>query len=344
MSFGFDSDNITKALLRTTFKRSLADIQRDPKRSVRNLVDLGLQFADGLYQRQILYLAQNYLSNEDSAYFRLAENIVNTIDHDKLINYGINFGYNGCTRGARIIREQEARLGCHIPFLLAFNVSSAPDALSVETIADTVSQGIKLGIYIYVIICSSEEYERLLNMAAGFSDCAFLFFVNPKRLTREIISRISEIDNIVTSVRFELENDSCLKKVRAMRDQGCIAVAHYRYSPETLNMLLSGEITEMISETGVIAGILYSMPDSDPVLQKLVYDYKMETVRSQQYPLFVFEAKSDIEIIENMFSDNECLVVFSDGGSVSYTAQQKLLEGHSLCSETLVDILREIRI
>ena len=156
MEFGFNNDKITKALIRTTIKKALADVQRDPKRSVRNLVDLGLNFADGSNQQYFLQITQSYLSSDNSAYFRLAENIVNEIDHEKLAAYGINFGYNGCTYGARKIRENQARLGCHIPFLLAFNVSSAPDALTVEDISKTIRQGMELGIYIYVLICSSE--------------------------------------------------------------------------------------------------------------------------------------------------------------------------------------------
>ena len=95
MEFGFNNDKITKALIRTTIKKALADVQRDPKRSVRNLVDLGLNFADGSNQQYFLQITQSYLSSDNSAYFRLAENIVNEIDHEKLAAYGINFGYNG---------------------------------------------------------------------------------------------------------------------------------------------------------------------------------------------------------------------------------------------------------
>ncbi len=343
MDFGFNNDKITKALLRATIKKSLADIQRDPKRSVRNLVDLGLQFADGCNQRGFLEVTRTYLSSENSAYYRLAENIVNEIDHDKLANYGINFGFNGCTMGARILRESEAEYGCHIPFLLAFFVSSDSDALKVSDIADTVRQGMQLGIYIYVVICSGDNYSQLLDMAEEFADCAFVFFVNPKKLTREVISRTSELDNLVTSVRFDGVTDACLEAVRAMREQGCITVVHYEYKPENLNEILSNSITDRLAETGAVAAILYAPPTVDKAAQKLVFDYKAETVRSQQYPIFMFEAKSDIDKIEHMFSDDECLVVFSNGGKAYYTAEQKPLEQVSLRENTLLEILKKIK-
>jgi hypothetical protein len=285
-----------------------------------------------------------YLSSDNSAYFRLAENIVNEIDHDKLTNYGINFGYNGCTRGARIIREQQAKLGCHIPFLLAFNVSSREDAITVSDIAKTIREGMALGIFIYVVICSGENYSELLDMADEFDECAFVYFVNPKRLTREVISRTSELNNLVTSVRFDGETDICLRKVQEMRSQGCITVVHYEYAPENLNMILTNQITEQTAETGAIAAILYAPPTIDKVAQKMVFDYKTEIVRSQQYPIFMFEAKSDIDHIEHMFSNAECLVVFSNGGRVQYTAEQKPLEGVNMHDNTLVEILKAIEL
>lgn len=344
MEFGFNNDKITKALIRTTIKKALADVQRDPKRSVRNLVDLGLNFADGSNQQYFLQITQSYLSSDNSAYFRLAENIVNEIDHEKLAAYGINFGYNGCTYGARKIRENQARLGCHIPFLLAFNVSSAPDALTVEDISKTIRQGMELGIYIYVLICSSDNYPDLLDMVEQFSECAFVYFVNPRRLTREVISRTSELNNLVTSVRFDPSTDLSREKVAEMRAAGCITCLHYEYGPNNLNQILSGSAADEMAETGAIAAILYAPPWVDKAAQKLVFDYKTETVRSQQYPIFMFEAKSDIDHIEHMFSNAECLVVFTDGGKAGYTAEQKPLTGVDLRSNSLIEILKAIKL
>ena len=99
-----------------------------------------------------------------------------------------------------------------------------------------------------------------------------------------------------------------------------------------------------MAETGAIAAILYAPPWVDKAAQKLVFDYKTETVRSQQYPIFMFEAKSDIDHIEHMFSNAECLVVFTDGGKAGYTAEQKPLTGVDLRSNSLIEILKAIKL
>ncbi|MCD8095504.1 MAG: hypothetical protein LUE12_05185 [Ruminococcus sp.] len=342
MEFGIKTDKITKSLLRTTFKKALNDIRRDPKRSMRNLVDLGLNFAEGCNQREIFDITQHYLSNENSSYYRLAENIVKEIDDEKLITFGLNFGYNGCTSGAKLLREKEAQLGCHIPFMLSFTLGEE-DSLTVEDITSAIKQGMELGIYIYSVICFSDDYPQLLEMAAEFDECAFLFFINPIRLTREVISRTSELNNLVTSVHFDGESDSCINAVRQLREQGCITVVHYEYTEQSINEILSNVITDQIAEMGTIAGIFYTSPETDKDAQKIVADYRTEIVRSQQYPLFLFEEKSDIARIEQMFSNAECFLRFTNGGRALYTSKHKVLEGVNLRTDSLTDILKRLK-
>ena len=342
MEFGIRNDKITKALLRTTIKKALVEIEHDPKRSVRNLIDLGLNFAEGCNQREIFDITQHYLSNENSAYFRLAENMVGEIDHDKLVTFGLNFGYNGCTSGARLLREKQQELGCHLPFLITFTIDDQPDSLTIGDITSAIKQGMELGIYIYAIICSSDVYPELLDIAEDFGDCAFIFFVNPRRITREVVSRTGEIDNLVTSVRCEEDSDLCLEAVKALREQGCITVVHFEYSPENINSILANNITDAFAETGAIAGIYYAKPGTDPMAKKLVADYRTDIVRSQQYPIFIFEAQSDIRHIDGMFSGAECRVHFVGGGKVLYSAEQKVFEGANLRTDALKDIFRQL--
>ena len=258
-----------------------------------------------------------------------------------LTAFGLNFGYNGCTSGARTLREKQAELGCHLPFLITFTINDAPDSLTVSEVCSAIEQGMELGIFIYAVICSSDVYPELLEIADRFSDCAFIFFVSPHRLTREVISRTSEINNLVTSVRYDGETDDCLNAVTALRGQGCITVVHYEYTGDSLGAILSDSITDTFAETGAVAGILYAEPGIDPQVQKQVADYRTETVRAQQYPIFIFEAQSDIKRIDAMFSGAECRVHFI-GNKVLYSTEQKVFEGANLRTDSLGDIFKRL--
>ena len=115
------------------------------------------------------------------------------------------------------------------------------------------------------------------------------------------------------------------------------------YTEENINEILTDVITEYFSETGAIAGILYAAPGVDRKAMKLAADHVTQVVSSQQYPFFMFEAAKDIDKIEHMFSNAECFVHFKAGGRVTYTSEQKTLEGANLRENKLVDILGRLR-
>lgn len=44
--------DITRVIIETTVRRALKDLRRFPKRTMRNLVDLALNFAKGRFQQE----------------------------------------------------------------------------------------------------------------------------------------------------------------------------------------------------------------------------------------------------------------------------------------------------
>ena len=83
-------NDITSVLVESAIRRTLKNIQESPERATRNLIDLGLQFSDGRFQTRLLSQAQRMLQNQDSAYYELVKNTVETVDHDILASFGLN--------------------------------------------------------------------------------------------------------------------------------------------------------------------------------------------------------------------------------------------------------------
>ena len=110
--------DVTRTILETTISQALRDMARDPARTMRKLVDLGRHFSHGRFQKHFFALAQTMLAHEDSAYYPLMARVAAQVEHQHLKTFGINLGYNGCTNGAKLIRENEARLGFNIPLSL----------------------------------------------------------------------------------------------------------------------------------------------------------------------------------------------------------------------------------
>ena len=68
-------------LIETMVQRSLRDIACSPERTIRNLVDLALNFSHGRFQRNFLETAQAMLKNKKSAYYDLLKDAIASIDH-----------------------------------------------------------------------------------------------------------------------------------------------------------------------------------------------------------------------------------------------------------------------
>ena len=99
-----ESDELIYAIIRTAVDKGMHYIEKNPKRGVRNLVDLGEYFATGCFQKDFFLIAHEILDNEDTSYYKLIENIVKNTNHKKLMNFGINLCYNSWTYGADVLR------------------------------------------------------------------------------------------------------------------------------------------------------------------------------------------------------------------------------------------------
>ncbi len=58
---------MNRSMAEAIVRRSLYGIQTDPKRTIRNLVDLGRETASGPLQQKFLGIAQQMLRQKDSA-------------------------------------------------------------------------------------------------------------------------------------------------------------------------------------------------------------------------------------------------------------------------------------
>ena len=103
-------ESVSRVLIETVVRRALREAGDSPERVSRNMIDMALTFAEGSFQRSFFQTAQRLLCDEHSAYYGLVRDIIAHVDAERLITFGMNVGYNSCTRGARIIRENEAAM------------------------------------------------------------------------------------------------------------------------------------------------------------------------------------------------------------------------------------------
>ena len=77
--------DINWMLIESVVRRTVQKLHDSPEREIRNLIDLGLSFADGRFQRKFLKASQKMLRNEKSAYYPLIKDVVSHVDEERLV-------------------------------------------------------------------------------------------------------------------------------------------------------------------------------------------------------------------------------------------------------------------
>ena len=144
-------NSVSRILIETTVRQTLKGIQEDPERSIRNLVDMALQFSEGRFQSRFFATAHAWLKNDKSAYYNLIPDAVNHIETEHLVRLGMNIGYNSCTWGARRIRSNERRLGFNIPWAVFLQMEEGKERCDLGRYHWVIQQGEELGIYSWAL-------------------------------------------------------------------------------------------------------------------------------------------------------------------------------------------------
>ena len=218
----------SRTLIELAVKRALKSIEDDPKRSIRNMVDLGAYFSGGRFQKRFLEKIQVMLKNEKSAYYKLVQDTVSNVAHERLLTFGMNLGYNSCTYGAKRIRELEAAEGHNIPWAISVDIGSHGLQKTFNRYASLVDEGEELGIYTWLFFME-EERQGIWSLIEEHPDSAFVLFCESYILTTDFMNRVSEFNNVMLMVEYHASaSEICMQ----LRNRHLLYGVYYRYSAE----------------------------------------------------------------------------------------------------------------
>lgn len=306
--------DLKRMMIEAALRKALRDISSSPKRSLRNLVELGFDFSKGSFQKQLLGTVQRMLQDENSKYYDLVRDVVSHTDHDILTGFGMNLGYNSCIRGAQLIRSIEQKEHFNIPWSLSLTLpdSSCQDVLSV--CERTLEQGRELGIYTY-LFHARQDPQQLFPLLQKYRDCAFLLFLRPQQLTSAFLSRFSGIRNTLISV----EADSAGQLTRAcdrLRRAKLLYTVHRHYSDADQAALLDDSWLTSLLPCHPAFAILFPGPDCSTQVREAVYQHVIQLRNSQLYPILLAEGYRDSLAIDQIISDDACIFGFDQNGAL----------------------------
>lgn len=326
--------DLNKVLIEGMLKKAVSDIHISPERTVRNLIDLAVNFSKGRFQKKFLCIIQEMLQNPESKYYQLFTDIVSCVDMDLLIKFGMNLGYNGCTKGADLIREIEKKKGFNVPWSLVLDIN--PEKLESDVYPEIFRQGVSLGIYTYFLGIRMGNPEKLIPIFEDQPECAFLVFLNGHQITERFLKSVKKSKNVVISVyNDKYAAQACAK----LREHHLLYAVQQRYTEKDMEEILSGKWIESVLPLHPQCAFLVPDTVCGEEIRREVDQYVTDTRKKQEYPIVLMEIVSDVWRIDNIISEDAYVVGFgSDGNVCTYNGirEEKM---YNIFENSLEDIL-----
>ncbi len=328
--------DMKRVLVEATVRRTLKNIQESPHRATRNLVDLGLQFSSGRFQTRFLTQAQKLLQNPKSAYYDLVKNIVTTVDHDIITTFGVNLGYNSCTKGAQRIREIEAEKGFNIPWALNLLINEEKLEAEPEFYPSVLRQGTELGIFTYLLFVTRSP-DKVLPMIQKEPDCAFILFLHGHQVSDVFMQQVKAAKNVLIAVYTDEDMADACQKLREAR---LLFAVYQRYTEQDKKAILSGEWLQSVLPVHPPFAFLQADFSCTPQTQDAIYRYITNVRDGQQVPLIFMDIKQDTLMIDQVISEGECLAGFDADGSLRTHEGFQRAEQYNIFLHPLEEILQ----
>lgn len=304
--------DITHVLVETTLRKTLKEIKDSPKRSFRNLIDMGLDFTKGRFQKPFLENVQKMLENEHSPYYYLISDIVYNVDHDRLISFGMNVGYNGCTKGAKKIRTIESKEQYNIPWSVSLKIDGKKYLDNEEKYISVIEQGKKLGIYTWLVFPDC-NVNSILSLAKKHTDCAFAFFCEEEDIEDCILDEAETLYNVMFVVRY---SEDMKNTITQLRERQMLYSVYIPYNDGNIHDVIDNDYYEGIEDLHPVFTALTPTFNCSARAREKAYEYVINVRKNQELQTILWDTLSDSKFIDGVISENSCTAIFDENGNL----------------------------
>ena len=330
--------DLNRILIETTVRKTIKQIQDDPERSTRNLIDMALNFSEGRFQHHFLKTAQDMLKNEHSCYYQIIPDAVSTIDTERMITFGINVGYNSCTKGAATIRSIEEKENFNIPWSISLEINGTDYYNKDQMYISLIEQGQKLGIYTWIIYVH-DAIVPILELVEKFPQCAFIIFCSPSEITDALLDESNELYNLMYVIEFSNGvEDAC----SLLRSRNFLYSIYYPYQECDVDKIINGDILSDTEILHPVFTIFYAYPPCPQNIRTQVYQYVQYTRTEQKYKTIPFDMIYDNHFIDGIISDQACSIGFTQDGKCYSVLGQSVEERYNCFDRLLKEILQQV--
>lgn len=326
----------SRILIETIVRKTLTELQTAPERKIRNLVDMALNFSKGRFQKNFFQITQQMLVNEHSAYYRLVRDMANHVEHERLLRFGMNIGYNSCTLGASKIRATEAVKGFNIPWALFLELDAGTFLGRQQAYDALLRQGNALGIYTWFISINGFHAE-LLEMLKAHDDCAFVLLCDASAVDAEWIDGLFALPHVLPSVSMG-ENTAWV--CGALRERKMLYAVHKSCSDEDMTDVLNDNLLYDSQSLNALFTVLIQGPHGAGEERERLYRYVLDKRKEQRFPTILIDLFADMLSIDTIISQDSCSACFKADGSFYALANEQPADVWNMLNSPLETILK----
>lgn len=327
--------NTSRILIETIVRKTLTELQAAPERNIRNLVDMALNFSKGRFQKNFFQITQQMLCNEHSAYYRLVRDMANHVEHERLLQFGMNIGYNSCTLGASKIREIEAIKGFNIPWALFLELDAGTFPEHQQAYDSLIRQGNALGIYTW-FICVNSFHAELFEMLKAHHDCAFVLFCDANAVDEAVIDSLFALPHVMLSMRISEHTASICCELRKRKMPYAV---HKVYSADDMTDILSDNLLYDSQCLNALFTVLIPGPHCSAEEREQIYHYVLDKRKEQRFPTLLIDMLQDMLNINTIISGDGCSACFNADGFFYAPANGQPPDAWNMFSSPLDTIL-----
>ena len=289
---------VNEIIVANAVRKGIRDIEKDSKRALRNLVDMGAHFSKSRGPREFFGMAQKLLDDSRSNYYTLISNIVGSVDHKTLEVVGLNVGYMSWTAGAHKIRQFEIENGYNIPWavFLDWNLNN------IKGLNKIFVQGQAMGIHSYMFIAKNDDngMPELLSVFQSHPSCAFVIFSDSEKLSTFLSFSEAKMHNVIISLNHSQKNID--ENTRALREKKRLWAVHHIYDDENADEITSGKLAEKWAGMGYNLVFLIAGETCSQDTVSKINGYAARFREKQGYPLFIINLFSDVKYVDTVIS------------------------------------------
>lgn len=311
-------NHLTSAMIDKIVERKIEDMAKDPKATIRQLMNYFYRFSSSRFQTPIFTILQHLLANDDSQYYIMIQNLLQNVSHSAIKNLGINLGYNSWTRGAQTVRSAMQKAGYCIPWILIFRWNPAKtNTVNLKNMNRFIRDANKLGIYAFCIRqeIPHQSFGEIFELFDKHSDSTFFWFLPNQMLAPIHLDMIRKCENVLAL--FDSDESYTYRNVSLLKERKALYGIYHTYtSLQTFDNSNQWMDYYKMYETPFV----FMIPDDSCSQedQDAVSVYIEEVRAAQQYPFYIFDFYRDIQAINEAISGSDCYMDIGSDGQLIY--------------------------